>query len=226
MLELQRKAAVSEVEVARLREQVAVLDAQLKAARGAAEPPQGASGTAPPASAEVTEELIEVAELIEPVEMVEPVVVEPAAPAPAFESNAATAPGRGVAPSEPLPPAGQALYDRGYTLFHQGQYLDAEASFQRFLETYPKSDLSDNAEYWIGECRYGRGDYPGALQAFRRTVTRYPDGNKVADALLKSGQTHEQLGDVEAARRSYREVGRRFPDSAAAVVANERLQSL
>lgn len=226
VLELQRKAAVSEVEMARLREQVAVLDARLKTAGGAAPRPRQAAPTAAPrATAEVTEEATE--ELIEVAELLEPVAVDVATPVPpSAESSSTMAPKTGVVPSEPLPPAAQALYDRGYTLFHQGQYLDAEASFQRFLESYPESDLSDNAEYWIGECRFARRDYPGALQAFRRTVTRYPKGNKVADALLKAGQTHEQLGDVAAARRSYQEVGRRFPDSAAAVAANERLQSL
>jgi len=46
----------------------------------------------------------------------------------------------------PVEPAAQALYDRGYSLFHQGRYLDAEATFQRFLQAYSETDLSDNAQ--------------------------------------------------------------------------------
>jgi tol-pal system protein YbgF len=122
--------------------------------------------------------------------------------------------------------ATQALYDRGYTLFHQGRYVDAEASFQRYLQANPANELSDNAEYWIGECRYSRGDLRGALAAFRETVERYPDGNKVPDALLKAGQSLEGMGDVEGARVTYKEVIRRFAGSAAAVVAEERQAKL
>ena len=132
----------------------------------------------------------------------------------------------GAVPTAPISSAAQAIYDRGYTLYHQGRYLDAEASFQRFLQEYSDTDLADNAQYWIGEARYARGDVPGSLAAFREVVARYPDGNKVPDALLKAGQSLERLGDSESARRSYREVLDSFPNSAAAAQAQQRLSAL
>ena len=73
---------------------------------------------------------------------------------------------------EPVTPAVQALYDRGYTLYHQKYYVDAEASFQRFLQAEPNSELADNAQYWIGECRYSRRDMRGALAAFRKAFAK------------------------------------------------------
>ena len=127
---------------------------------------------------------------------------------------------------EPVVPAAQALYDRGYTLFHQGRYLDAESSFQRFLQAYPRTDLSDNAQFWIGESRYARGDISGALSAFRETLQRYPEGNKIPDALVKEGDCLAEMGDRDGARRSYEDVIRRFPGSAAAVMAGERIDDL
>ena len=127
---------------------------------------------------------------------------------------------------EPATPAVQALYDRGYTLYHQKHYVDAEASFQRFLQAEPNSELADNAQYWIGECRYSRGDMRGALAAFRETVARYPAGNKTADALLKAGMSLENLGDKEAARTTYQEVLKRYPGTAVAAVAEERVVKL
>ena len=126
----------------------------------------------------------------------------------------------------PVSPATQALYDRGYSLYHQGHFVDAEASFQRFIQGNPKSELADNAQYWIGECRYSRNDLKGALAAFREVVERFPKGNKVPDAMLKSGQCLEGMGDVEGARVTYREVVRRFPATAAAAVAEERRTKL
>jgi tol-pal system protein YbgF len=104
--------------------------------------------------------------------------------------------------------------------------LDAEASFQRFLQAHGDSDLADNAQYWIGEARFARGDHRAALAAFQETAARYPQGNKVPDALLKAGQSLEQLGDPEGARAAYRTVVERFASSAAAVAAEERLSRL
>jgi tol-pal system protein YbgF len=118
------------------------------------------------------------------------------------------------------------LYDRGYTLFYQGHFVDAEASFQRFLQANPTSELADNALYWIGECRYSRNDMKGALAAFREVVEKYPKGNKVADAMLKAGLSLEGMGDIEGARVTYREVIRRFSGSAAATAAEERRAKL
>jgi tol-pal system protein YbgF len=151
----------------------------------------------------------------------------PARPAPAMPAPATAAPPlQEIAADAATPPASQALYDRGYTLFHQGHFVDAESSFQRFLQANPKSDLADNAQYWIGECRYSRNDVKGALAAFRQVVEKYPKGNKVADAMLKTGQCLEAMGDVEGARVTYREVLRRFPGSAAAAAAEERRAKL
>lgn len=130
------------------------------------------------------------------------------------------------AAATPVTAAGQALYDRGYTQFHQGHYRDAEATFQQFLSRYAKTDLGDNALYWIGESRYSLGEYRSALSAFKETVERYPSGNKVPDALLKAGQCLEQLGDKKAARTTYEEILHRFAGTAAATLANERLHAL
>jgi tol-pal system protein YbgF len=135
-------------------------------------------------------------------------------------------PGDSASRGRPVPKEGQTLYDRGYTLFHQGLYLDSESAFQQFLQIYGSTDLGDNALFWIGEGRFARGDLNGALAAFRETVERYPLGNKVPDAMLKVGDCLRDLGDLQGARDGYAEVARRFPSSAAAAMAEDRLRQL
>ncbi len=122
-----------------------------------------------------------------------------------------------------LTASAQELYDRGYTLFHQGHYVDSETAFQQFLLGYSATVLGDNAQFWIAEARYARGDVNGALAAYRETAARFPAGNKVPDAKLKIGDCLRELGETEAARQSYRSVIREFPSSAAATAARERL---
>ena len=125
-----------------------------------------------------------------------------------------------------ITPAAQALYDQGYSLYHQGSYVDAEETFQRFLAAYGATDLGDNAQFWIGECRLGRNELQSALAAFRQTVREHPQGNKAPDALLAAGGVLERLNDAEGARTTYLEVERRFPDSTASAEAAKRRQRL
>jgi tol-pal system protein YbgF len=118
------------------------------------------------------------------------------------------------------------LYDQAYASFHQGRFVDSETAFRRFLQQFPGTDLSDNAAYWIGECRYARGDMKAALAAFQEAIERFPSGNKIPDALYKAGLSLESLGDPASAKDSYREIVSRFPESGAAALAQERLREL
>lgn len=228
VLELQRRSAVQQVELARLRERVAEIEAHAGGSDLArTSPAAGRTGSAAPPAVETGAPAprFEIAEVLEEDDLgAEELEPEPAAAAAAPRPTPTPPPAGEAAASRPPPPAAQALYDQGYTLFHQGRFVDAESAFRRFLQEYPDNDHADNAQYWIGEARYAREDLRGALAAFRETVARYPHGNKVPDALLKAGQCLERLGDPEGARESYREVMRRFPQSAAAVVAEERLE--
>jgi tol-pal system protein YbgF len=254
VLELQRQVTVHEVELARLRERVNELEAGRSGGGTAAPrvrpaPAAGAGGgaapegsarlrqPAPPASSEPLE-AYDLEEIEPPAPPRTPPPQAPPAPAPAPAAppsstpppaaprTAAPAEPAGDQPSKPVTAAAQALYDQGYTLYHQGRYADAEGAFQRFLQAYGNTDLADNAGYWIGESRYSRKDYRGALAAFREAIDRHPDGNKVPDSLLKVGRCLEQLGDVDGAREVYRELVRRFPGSGAAASGEERLGAL
>ncbi|HEY3123369.1 MAG TPA: hypothetical protein VGK70_04830, partial [Thermoanaerobaculia bacterium] len=60
------------------------------------------------------------------------------------------------------PPAGSGhptpteLYDTAYADYTKGRYALAIQGFQEYLTAYPNTDLSDNAQYWIGECHYAQ----------------------------------------------------------------------
>ena len=243
VLELQRKAAVNEVELARLRRQMSELDggrvARVSKEEPLLEPVAERPATSQPVAIAGGQGAVSEAELDDP-ESPPVRAFRPDAPLPApgssrpagestrryVVSEDGTASATAGSPAVTVPAESQALYDRGYTLYHQKRYEDAEDSLSRFLEAGAETDLADNALYWIGESRLARGDLEGALEAFASTVEQHPEGNKVPDALLKAGQVLEQVGDTGAARDSYRQVQRRFPESAAAVVASKRLKSL
>ena len=222
VLDLQRRAAMAEVEIARLRQTVA--DLELRARAG---PAPGANPRGPTAPAA-------------PLPAAEPRPTRSAPPATIEEDDLAEIPpplsnspglpppsgGAGAEATEPVSREAQTAYDLAYTLYHQGRFIDAETAFRRFLQTWQRTDLADNASYWIGECRYSRGDLRAALAAFQETVERFPSGNKTPDALFKAGQCLEGLGDIESARSSYQAILERYPEEPAAGLARDRLRVL
>lgn len=240
VVELKQRATVAELEGDRLRREIARLETELKQTRRetSREPPSVKAEDEPaaPATIDLGQE-IEETDLEEP-PTAPPVVAEPLTVPPAITEPAttpmppaATAPPAAAEPAveaataDPSPEA-QALYDEGYALFNQKRYADAEARFDRYVKLHPRTNLADNALFWIGECRYARGDFSSALEAFSSTVERYPLSNKVADALFKAGKSLESLGDPQQARRTYQEVVDRFPGTAAAARAGDRIDDL
>lgn len=250
VLELQRQAAKDNVEIARLRDRLAEARSTPGSDHGgkaespgaqksptSVEPPVAAAeeSSTPPASSTAAKAITS-----EDLPAKSSDVAASAGSAATSKSTvggetekpagtAATGQERPLEPigaSEAITPEVQALYDRGYTAFHQRHYVEAESTFGTFLERYPRSELADNASYWIGEARLQRQDVRGAMKAFQETVEKYPQGNKVPDALLKVGECLESLGDSDSARLSYEEVIKRFPNSAASEVAKERQAKL
>ena len=216
-----------EVDSARSEQRVSTLRGDLEAARAEVDRLSSLQAAAPIVDLEepvVPEtEGVEVVELEEPEPppRLEPVAADPPEPTPTPTDES---PAPVVAQGPPTADA-LALYDEGYTLFHQKQYAEAERRFDEFIRKYPATDFTDNAQFWIGESLYAQGQYSEALSAFVATVDDYPNGNKVADALFKAGKCLEALGQSQQARQTFQEVLDRFPQSAAAAGARERLAS-
>lgn len=209
VVELQRQAAMAEVEIARLERRLAELEGSLGSQAVGSSPAAAKPKVPEPDGALEEESLVEVSDL--------PTESDPAPPPPVED------PGATAASDATLTESAQALYDRGYTLFHRGHFVDSETAFQQFLSRYGATVLGDNAQFWIGEARYARGDVAGARSAYIETARRFPNGNKAPDALLKAGDCALELGDREAARKSFRDLLEEFPGSAAAGAARERL---
>ncbi len=130
--------------------------------------------------------------------------------------------------SGPAAPAGDpaADYQAAFDALKQGRYDESSRLFGQFLRNYPDHDLSDNAQYWLGESYYVIQNYETALQTFRAMKERYPDGDKAADAELKIGYCLYELGQYDAARQALQAVLDRYPGSTVARLAESRLRAL
>ncbi|WP_282047014.1 tol-pal system protein YbgF [Roseibium album] len=117
-------------------------------------------------------------------------------------------------------------YDEAYSLAVNGDYSNAERGFRTFLETYPDSDLTPNAQYWLGESLLAQQDYRGAADAFLKTYTDFPGNSKSPDSLLKLGVSLRGLGQSAAACATFSELLNKYPDAAPAVLSEARDERL
>lgn len=88
----------------------------------------------------------------------------------------------------------RALYDTAYADYERGSYDLAILAFRQYLETFPDTELADNAAYWIGECYYHQSRFQQAIDQFDRVLTRYERSERVPSALLKKGYAYLELG--------------------------------
>jgi tol-pal system protein YbgF len=115
------------------------------------------------------------------------------------------------------------LYDRTLGYYRDGRYEEAIADFNNFLKLYPKSELADNAHFWIGECYRAQDKYEEAILAYQKVINGYPAGNKVPIAMLHQGFAFEKIDDITTAKLVFKKLVKNFPDSKEAEIARKRL---
>jgi len=118
------------------------------------------------------------------------------------------------------------LYDTAYADYTKGRYALAIQGFQEYLQSYPTTDLSDNAQYWIGESHYAQKKYPEAIADFDRLLKTFPKSDKAPAALLKKGYALLELGQKAEAVVQLQYVIHEHPASQEARLARARLKQI
>lgn len=114
-------------------------------------------------------------------------------------------------------------YSSAYSIFKNGRYDEAKEAFRKFLKSFPDSEYSDNAQFWIGECDYFEGKYEEAIVEYERVIQNYPKGNKVSNALLKQALSFLKLDDKSSAKLLLQRVIKDYPNTTSANVARKKL---
>jgi TolA-binding protein len=142
-----------------------------------------------------------------------------AAPAPAIASAEAP-PGGPVAPATPAAiPAtwpseldqeiadantsnepGVKIYREGLDAMKAAKYPLAVTRFTKLQHAYPKSALSEPAEYFAANALFETGGYDQAILQFNDLVMRFPKGKYASAALLREAQAFVKLNDRIDAR--------------------------
>ena len=118
------------------------------------------------------------------------------------------------------------LYKDAYETYQKGDYEGARRKFEAFLKQYPNTELSDNAQFWIGETYYAKKDYEKAILEYEKAIAKYPEGDKIPAALLKQALAFLELGDKTNGRNLLKRVIERYPQSEQAEMAKKRLETV
>ena len=120
----------------------------------------------------------------------------------------------------------QRLYDNAWADYSTGQWSLAIAGFDTYIKTFPRSDLADDAQFYIGETHYNDGRFADAVLAYDEVIVNYSDGNAVPEAHYKKGLALDRLDNTDQAREAFQAVLDSFPDSRIAALALQALNRL
>ncbi len=136
-------------------------------------------------------------------------------------------PPAGLAPA-PIP-AGvspQRMYDTAWADYTNGQWALAIQGFEAYISTFPRSELTDDAAFYIGQTHFAEGRFPEAVEAFEAVLLDYPAGDVVPEASYKLGLALDRLGETERARAAFEVVVGDHPESNMAALAQQALDRL
>jgi tol-pal system protein YbgF len=138
--------------------------------------------------------------------------------APVTAAPAPTGPAGGLSP--------QRMFDTAQADYAAGQWPLAISGFEQFIRSFPTSDKSDDAQFYIGESYQLDGKFKEAVGAYEKVIADYPSGDRVPQALYKRGVALSLLGENDRARESFQQVIRNYPQSEVAVLAKQVLDGL
>jgi tol-pal system protein YbgF len=129
--------------------------------------------------------------------------------------------GRQVDPGNP-----ELLFAAAYADYARGNYDLAQSEFKQYVETYPSSEMADNAQYWIGEILYAQKKLPEASAAFEQVKIISPNGDKTPVALFRRAMVLMDMGRREEAVVQLLEVYKDYAKTKEADLAHQKLMEV
>lgn len=128
--------------------------------------------------------------------------------------------------AEPGGPKPDQVYSLAFNDYLAGNYELAITGFQDFLVTYPDSEYSDNAAYYLGLSYQQLGKMEQAVQAFDEVINLYPKADMTPSAYYKKGKLQLELQNTESALDAFQKLVTLFPNSQEAVIALQDLEAM
>lgn len=116
-------------------------------------------------------------------------------------------------------------YNAALNDYNSGKYDEAARKFEEVLEKDASGKLSDNCQYWLGECYMAMRDYTRAILEYEKVFV-YDDDENDDDAQFKIGLSFLESGNRKMARNELDSLLDFYSDSELARKARSYLQRL
>lgn len=106
---------------------------------------------------------------------------------------------------------------------------DADLALKEFTDitqTFGKSELAPQAQYYIGEIYFNRSELEKAVDAFDAVLEKYQENEKTPDAHYMKGMALLKLGKRAEARREFDELIKKYPGNPLASQAKKQNSAL
>jgi TolA-binding protein len=130
----------------------------------------------------------------------------PSAGAPSADAGAEPAPtwpqdlDKEIAAAPTSKDPGAKIYRKGLDAMKAGNYPTAIVEFAKVQHSFPKSPLSEPAQYFTANAFYENGKYEQAILQFNDLTMRFPNSRFLCQSLLREGQSFVRLNDRIDAR--------------------------
>jgi TolA-binding protein len=118
------------------------------------------------------------------------------------------------------------LYREGLDAMKAAKYPLAVTRFTKLQHAYPKSPLSEPAEYFAANALFETGGYDQAILQFNDLVMRFPKGKYASAALLREAQAFVKLNDRIDARLTLQKLVTDHAGTPQATAANTMMKDL
>jgi TolA-binding protein len=121
---------------------------------------------------------------------------------------------------------GEKLYRQGLLNLKADRYQAAFSQFQALQHRYPKSELSEPAEFFAANALFEMGKYDQAILQFNDLTMRFPKGRFASAALLREAQAFIKINDRIDARLTLQKLLNDLPDAPEVPIAKSMMQTL
>ena len=141
------------------------------------------------------------------------------------EQISSTAPGDSSTPTPSSNASADQMYEASLAQLRRGSTSTARQGLREMLRTYPTSNRSGDALYFIGQS-FAAENPDSAAAYYEQVVQKYPASSRAASALYNLGLVAERRKETKKAREAYQRVVQKYPQSDEAALARDRLKAL
>ena len=117
-------------------------------------------------------------------------------------------------------------YAEAKSLIKATRYKEAFEAFDKFIVTYPNSDLLPKAKYSLGYSQWALRNYNAAIRTYSKIIELHPDSKIIPDVIYGIANCEIQLTRITKAKKTLRNLISKYPQSEIIEKAKKRLKAL